>query len=483
MSIIAGYLCPHAPIFIEQVGGEQSHQVQGTIDAYHQIAKEIESDHPDLIVIISPHGPIFSDAIAIYDFADYNGDMKSFGEYTLNYKYSKDKSFIEALVNVSTRDDGFFYPLNEKQFKKFQYAPKLDHGVTVPLHFILGETSPIKIVAMSYGSLSYLELLRNGEILKKVAETSGKRVVILASGDMSHALSDKGSYTFHERGPWFDQKMCANIEAQKPYEIFTEAEEALLNAAECGLRSFAIMMGAFNKMALASKLIHYEGPFGVGYLIARFEPTTSSDNDAIAQIEADANLKLEQAKINAHLFVKIARETIQSYVIEQRAPKFSFEGEVIWINNEKFDLRLNSDGAILRAQHGVFVSIKKQGVLRGCIGTIVPTQKNTLSEIVKNAISACSKDNRFDPIRREELDTLTISVDILSLLSHVNEPTTLSPAIQGVVVTSKDKMGVLLPNLEGINTVDEQLRIASNKGGFTVDDIEEIRSFTVERFY
>ena len=86
MSIVAGYLCPHAPVFIEKVGGDQSRLVKGTIDAYQRVAKEIKMLQPDLIVIISPHGPIFSDAIAVYDMPEYIGDMKSFGEYSLNYK-------------------------------------------------------------------------------------------------------------------------------------------------------------------------------------------------------------------------------------------------------------------------------------------------------------------------------------------------------------------------------------------------------------
>ena len=481
MSIVAGYLCPHAPVFIEKVGGDQSRLVKGTIDAYQRVAKEIKMLQPDLIVIISPHGPIFSDAIAVYDMPEYIGDMKSFGEYSLNYKYRKDQSFIDALVSASNRSHGFYYSLSEDQFKKFQHVPKLDHGVTVPLHFILGELSEVKIVAMSYGSMSHIELLKNGEILKGVAEATGKRVVIIASGDMSHALSDKGPYKYNESGPWFDKKMCSYITEQNPYGIFTEAEERISNAAECGLRAYAIMLGAFNKTALSSNLIHYEGPFGVGYLLASFKALDFSNEDSIAQIEDLANRKFAETITKAHLFVKIARETIQSYVIGRKTPKYKIDGKSILINDKTFDIGPNEK--TLESQHGVFVSIKKHGVLRGCIGTIAPTQNNTLDEIVKNAISACSRDYRFDPISHDELKVLTISVDVLSQLSHVADINTLSPKTHGVVVMSNDKMGVLLPNLEGINTVEEQLKIASNKGGFTVDDIEEIQSFTVERFY
>jgi AmmeMemoRadiSam system protein A len=481
MSIIAGYLCPHAPVFIEKVGGDQSRLVQGTIDAFKQVANEIHALQPDLIVVISPHGPIFSDAIAVYNMPEYTGNMKSFGEFTLNYKYTKDQMFIDALVKESNRVNGLYYPLSEAQFKKFQHEPKLDHGVIVPLHFILGESSETKIVAMSYGSMSYLELLKNGEILKSVAGETKKRVVVIASGDMSHALSDKGPYKYNENGPWFDQKMCENIKSQNPYAIFNEAEDKVIKAAECGLRSFAIMMGSINKTVLTSNLIHYEGPFGVGYLLARFNATEPSLKDEISEIEAVDNQKLDLMRAKAHLFVKIASETIRTYVAERLAPKYSLEKDAIMLNGKRFEIGQNV--AILNEEHGVFVSIKKHGVLRGCIGTIAPTQKNTLDEIVKNAISACSKDYRFDPVSIDELEALTISVDILSHLSRVEDLDALSPEIHGVVVFSKEKMGVLLPNLEGIKTLEEQLKIASNKGGFSVDDIDEIQSFTVERFY
>jgi len=182
-------------------------------------------------------------------------------------------------------------------------------------------------------------------------------------------------------------------------------------------------------------------------------------------------------EVDAEIKNLLANGLPNSFVNRVKAPN----GDELTINGITFSIGANE--SVLKAQHGVFVSIKKHGVLRGCIGTIAPTQKTTLDEIVKNAISACSKDYRFDPISSDELDALTISVDVLSQLSRVEDLETLSPDTHGVVVFSKEKMGVLLPNLEGIKTLEEQLKVASNKGGFSVDDIDEIQSFTVERFY
>lgn len=481
MSIIAGYLLPHAPVFIDKVGGGQTEQVQNTINAYRQVAKEIEQMHPDLIIIISPHGPIFSDAIALYDLDQYHGDMKRFGEYSLKFEAHKDKAFIDKLLEESRKNDGYFYPLTNSQFVKFQHAPVLDHGVTVPLYFLSEHIKAVNLVALSYGSLSYLELLRNGEIIKKVADESQDKIVVIASGDMSHALSSKGPYQYHEDGPWFDQLMRASIEKQQPYNVFTEDESRINNASECGLRSYAIMMGAFNRCSLNCKVYNYEGPFGVGYLIAGFKYDGKTEEDQIVRISHKMHETVSIQRQNAHLFVKIAREMIETYVKEKVAAKWQVSNQELLLNGKKFDI--GDYLSILNEKHGTFVSIKKHGVLRGCIGTIAPTQKTTLEEILQNAISACSRDYRFDPIDIKELDYLTISVDVLSNLRKVDNRDVLDPAKYGVVVYSKGRKGVLLPNLEGVNTIEEQLQISTNKGGFTVEEIDRIDCFTVERFY
>ncbi|HAE43537.1 MAG TPA: AMMECR1 domain-containing protein [Clostridiales bacterium] len=481
MSIIAGYLLPHAPVFIEKVGGPQTNRIQKTIDAYKEVALEIKSLSPDLIVMISPHGPIFSDAIAIYDLNEYYGDMKQFGEYTLQFHAQKDSEFISRVIEKSSQANGYFYPLTEKQFKKFQHLPKLDHGITVPYYFIKEVLKEVPIVPMSYGTLSYIELMKNGEIIQAVAEESNKRVVVIASGDMSHALKNDGPYAFHEDGPWFDDLIKACINDERPFDIFKASPEKIENAAECGLRSYAIMMGALNQRTLKSKVFSYEGPFGVGYLVAGFIVKQQSTFDSIKAIEEALYNALQIEDASAHAFARIAKAVIHNYVNVHNKPAVTVEKDLVKINGHAFEIDQNVRRKLFE-NHGVFVSIKKYGMLRGCIGTIIPTQENTLEEIIQNAISACSRDYRFDPISSNELSHLTVSVDVLSKLEVVEDIESLTPKTHGVVVHSKGKMGVLLPDLEGINTTSEQLKIASNKGGFSVDEIEQIECFTVERY-
>lgn len=483
MSILAGYLMPHAPVFIDKVSGAQSKAVSKTLKALDDIAIEIEQLKPDTIVIISPHGPIFSDAVAIYDLKTYQGHLHAFGEYDLSYAFEKDEELCERLLEESNFNNGYFYPLKETDFKRFQYPIALDHGVTVPLHFISERYNQFKLLAMSYGTFSYTELLKHGEIIQRVADASPKRIIIIASGDMSHALKSDGPYAYNPDGPWFDNAMCEHIENQTPYEIFNLPLSRIEKASECGLRSFAIMLGAFNKRNIKTKNMSYEGPFGVGYLVAKVDLLNSAD--AVDQIEL-INQKWREAtkqnQTNAHPYVQIANAVITHYTKHKYSPVVTLKEDSIEIESKPVFIHNALREDLTALKRGVFVSIKKMGALRGCIGTIIPNKKNLLTEIVSNAISSCSKDYRFDPIEENELELLTISVDILSELERITDVSCLNPKKYGVTVHSKGRMGVLLPDLDGVDTVEEQLKIASNKAGFKVEEIEYIERFSVERY-
>lgn len=134
-------------------------------------------------------------------------------------------------------------------------------------------------------------------------------------------------------------------------------------------------------------------------------------------------------------------------------------------------------------QAGVFVSLKQGEELRGCIGTFLPMQPDVVSEIITNAISAATQDPRFNPVDPDELPELTISVDVLSAPEKVDGPADLDPKRYGVIVACGSRRGLLLPDLDGVDTVDEQIRIASRKVGIRADEPVELYRFTVERYF
>jgi AmmeMemoRadiSam system protein A len=166
-----------------------------------------------------------------------------------------------------------------------------------------------------------------------------------------------------------------------------------------------------------------------------------------------------------HPIVELARKSAETYVRE---------GKTITVPSS-----LPSE---MSGKAGVFVSIKKHGELRGCIGTFMPSCDSIGTETIMNAISAATKDPRFQPVREEELEDLTYSVDILSALEKVKGLSELDPKKYGIIVISGQRRGLLLPDLEGVDTAEEQLRITRLKAGIPPHDEVEILRFEVKRY-
>jgi AmmeMemoRadiSam system protein A len=166
-----------------------------------------------------------------------------------------------------------------------------------------------------------------------------------------------------------------------------------------------------------------------------------------------------------HPIVKLAKKTIEEYT--NKGKTFSPSGEL---------------SPEMSRKSGVFVSIKKRGELRGCIGTFSPSTDSVASEVIQNAISAATQDPRFQPVTSSELPELEYSVDVLSSLEKIDGPEALDPRRYGIVVKKGNLRGLLLPDLEGIDTVDEQVKIAAHKAGIFSMEGAELYRFEVRRY-
>lgn len=168
--------------------------------------------------------------------------------------------------------------------------------------------------------------------------------------------------------------------------------------------------------------------------------------------------------IQIHPIVQLAKETVEHYVRDKEIPH---------------PQRLTPE---MREQAGVFVSIHKHGQLRGCIGTFQPTRRNVAEEIIYNAISSATRDYRFSPVTPEELPELTYKVDVLTKPEPVKSKSELDPAKYGVLVEYGGKKGILLPDLEGVTSAEQQIEIASAKGGILPEEPVAVYRFQVRRF-
>ena len=168
-----------------------------------------------------------------------------------------------------------------------------------------------------------------------------------------------------------------------------------------------------------------------------------------------------------HPLVRLAKETIELYVRERKV-----------LNMRDEDLTLE-----MKDRAGVFVSLKVRGGLRGCIGTFEPCERDIANEVIRNAISAATCDPRFSPVRPEELESLEYSIDVLTAPEQVNSLADLDPRRYGVIVKAGGRRGLLLPDLEGVDTVETQVGIAMQKAGIPPGTPATLFRFEVKRYH
>lgn len=314
----------------------------------------------------------------------------------------------------------------------FRYEGCLDHGALVPLYFLAAAGWQGQIVLLGM-PLHHSE--EYGQRLGKLIDQFPQRCALIASGDLSHRLHEEGPYGFDPAGPEFD-RLIVECLGRDPAGIRQIPAQLADEAGECGYRSLRTALAAKKG---APKIFSYEAPFGVGYLIA--ELYTSSAVAAWARKCLEHHL--------GHL-----------------------KKELVLPQQKEFQL-----------QRACFVSLKSKGELRGCIGTTHPYQENLAREIEQNAIAAATQDPRFWPVEYGELPELSITVDVLSEMERIHGLEELDPWRYGLMVRGQGRSGLLLPMLEGVDSVSRQVAIARQKAGISPQDPIELWRFEVVRHY
>ncbi|MCR5278041.1 MAG: AmmeMemoRadiSam system protein A [Lachnospiraceae bacterium] len=461
MSIVAAFMVPHPPLIVPNVGKGEEEKIRTTIDSYDAIAKRIGELKPDTIVISSPHAPMYGDYFNISSGVGAVGSFADFRAPEVTFDERYDVEFVRTITDMA-RDKGFPAGILGKQ------DGSLDHGVMVPLYFIRKYLSSFNLVRIGLSGLDLTMHYELGIMIKKAAEDLNRKVVYVASGDLSHKLKDYGPYGYSPEGPEYDKRImevCGSGEFDK---LFDFDETFCDKAAECGHRSFVMMAGALDGMSLDIKEYSHEDVTGVGYGICSFDVKGEDPDRKFLDIYRDNKIKvLDRARANEDAYVKLARLSAEYYVKSgSELPRSEWP---------------TLPDEILNQRAGAFVSIHENGRLRGCIGTILPVRSSLAEEIVRNAISASTEDPRFDPIRKEELPWLEINVDVLGTPEPIDSEDKLDVKRYGVIVTSDGRRGLLLPDLDGVDTVEQQISIASRKAGIRPGEPISLERFTVTR--
>lgn len=461
MGISAAFMVPHPPLIIPDIGRGEEKTIQKTIDAYHRIAEEIGSLKPETIVLISPHQIMYADYFHISPGKGARGDFGRFRAGQVKMEVSYDVEFVEKLCGLTAQKR---LPAGTDGERDKQ----LDHGTMVPLYFVNQYWTEYKLVRIGLSGLPLTKHYELGQYIKEIAAALNRKTVLIASGDLSHRLKAEGPYGFQKEGPEYDSRIMDVMSRGAFEELLEFSEEFCEKAGECGHRSFTIMAGAFDRTQIQAECLSHEGPFGVGYGICKYTACgEDSERNFKEQYEKREREKIMKQREQEDAYVRLARRTIEEYVCS---------GEIIRVPDELPD-------EMYENRAGVFVSIKENGGLRGCIGTIQAVQKSIAEEIINNAVSASSRDPRFSPIEPEELDKLTISVDVLGDTEEIDSPEELDVKRYGVVVTKGYKRGLLLPNLDGVDTVEEQIAIAKRKAGIGEKEEVRLERFEVVRHY
>ena len=460
MSILAAYVLPHPPLILPEVGRGEEKKIQLTVNAYERAMKEAAEQKPDTVIIASPHTVMYADYFHIAPGEEAEGSFAQFGAEGVTVAARYD-TVLAKEIEMEAGEIGIEAgPVGGRN-------AALDHAVMIPLHFLHAHTRDFRVVRLGISGLSPLDHYNFGKCVARAVDTLGRRAVFIASGDLSHKLTPEGPYGFAPEGPRFD-KACMKYLEEGDFLKLLRMDRALYEpAAECGLRTFWMMAGALDGQALKIKKLSYQGPFGVGYGVVSLRVTRADVRRSFAErYEMLERRAQEERRAAEDDYVRLARHAIETVVTTGKLPE-----------------RPQGLPSEMAERAGVFVSLKKDGELRGCIGTFEPTTKNIAEEILQNAASAALRDPRFPPVKKEELDALVYSVDVLTEPELVAGADALDVKKYGVIVEYRARKGLLLPDLAGVNTVEEQLRIARQKGGIPADAPIRIWRFTVERHH
>lgn len=420
MGLVYTVFVPHPPLLLPEVGRGEELKCQATLEAYQELARRIAQAEVETVIIVSPHAPLAREGITLAIDNLVQGNFSQFGAAQVSMSLASDLVIVDKFrQNLS---------------KVIPIKGVIDHGAFVPLYFLQEAGWKGKIVLLGM-PLERPEVY--GAQIGRILDHSLGRYALIASGDLSHRLKEDGPYGFDPAGPEFDQFVFKTLQRDTK-SITGLPAELVEKAGECGYRSLRLALAAKEG---APEVLSYEGPFGVGYLVADLYHSSP--------------------------LPQWARRCLSAYLKQ----------------DDDLGLLKLPDSQEFAVRKGCFVTLKQDGQLRGCIGTTEPWQENLALEIQHNALAAGTQDPRFRPVRANEVETLSFTVDVLGELEKIEGPNDLDPWRYGVVVRQRGKSGLLLPHLEGVDTVSDQIGIAKQKAGIPLEESVDLWRFEVKRYY
>ena len=266
MSLELCCVSPHPPILVPEVGRDEVRKVQASGDALQLLAGDIIEAQPHTIVVMSPHSPVHTDAFLIQCEETMSGSFAQFRAPQVKIEAPGDERFA-TLLEEHARKQGV--PVARRR-PGDAGSGVLDHGVLVPLYFLA--PPEYMLVCLSITFIGYREHFAVGKAIARAAEAYGHPVVFIASGDLSHRLTREAPAGYYPDAHLFDEEIVSIFEDADFARLQQLNPRLVADAGECGLRSIYALAGAVDGRSVESEVLSYEGPFGVGYMVARVRP-------------------------------------------------------------------------------------------------------------------------------------------------------------------------------------------------------------------
>jgi AmmeMemoRadiSam system protein B len=253
-------IAPHPPVMVPEVGGAQADKVCASIEAMRDFAGRVKSCGAETVVLVSPHAPLDESNFVAYGGMHLRGDFANFRAAQTTVEAPLDAELLSAIQESAANERYRVIRLESRD---------LDHGTAVPLYFLLRNGWAGSVVALGYSFLSNDDHVRFGRCIRHAVEKINRRVAFIASGDLSHRLIPGAPAGFHPEAHRFDEEVINALRLNAPGRIFNIDQSLRRLAGECGYRSMLVALGVSAEAAPQCEVIHYEAPFGVGYLVAQ----------------------------------------------------------------------------------------------------------------------------------------------------------------------------------------------------------------------
>jgi len=264
--LIFSAIVPHPPVIIPEVGRGEEKRTKKTIQAMEKLAKKLEETEPDTLIFITPHGLVYPDRMNVCGMKKLEGNLAHFAAPEVSMSFENDLALAKKIDEQANRAgiQTLLYHNGEREYI-------LDHGIIVPLYFLQKEISHFKLISIAYSYQNKALHFAFGETIAEILKNEKKRVAIIASGDLSHRLIPSAPAGYTETGKEFDELLINYLKDKDTQGILEMDEDFVEEAGECGYRSILILLGAIDKLSWQPEILSYEGPFGVGYLVANLK--------------------------------------------------------------------------------------------------------------------------------------------------------------------------------------------------------------------